>query len=94
MLIKMYNSLVLTRFMYCFNVQNDTEYLRTFEKLYKLQKRAAFVVTDKIWKNLWTLGVKEKKGEILTALNEGPEGCSTNKQIQEFELKQNDRHQF
>ena len=74
-LIKMYNSLVLPHFTYCSNVWKDGSCAH-MEKLYKMQKRAARIVTGcsyetrsrEIFERLGWEPIKNilKKREIIT----------------------------
>ena len=74
-LIKMHNSLVLPDFTYCSNVWNDGSCAH-MEKLYKMQKRAARIVTGcsyetrsrEVFERLGWEPIKDllKKREIIT----------------------------
>ena len=99
-LIKMYNSLVLPHFTYCSNVWNDGSCAH-MEKLYKIRKRAARIVTGcsyetrsrEIFERLGWEPIKDilKKREIITVFK-ALKGALPASLCKKFSLKYNDKH--
>ena len=99
-LIKMYNSLVLPHFTYCSNVWNDGSCAH-MEKLYKMQKRAACIVTGcsyetrsrEMFERLGWEQIKDilKKREIITVFK-ALKGALPESLCEKFSLKYNDKH--
>ena len=99
-LIKMYNSLVLPHFTYCSNVWNDGSCAHK-AKLYRMQKRAARIVTGcsyetrsrEIFERLGWEPTKDilKKREIIIVFK-ALKGALPASLCEKFSLKYNDKH--
>ena len=99
-LIKMHNSLVLPHFTYCSNVWNDGS-SANMKKLYKMQKRAARIVTGciyetrsrEIFERLGWEPIKDilKKREIMTVFK-AIKAALPASLCENFSLKYNDKH--